>query len=84
MRKTILTLICERKCEGDNSIISSIIKQTTAGAVAERLRRRSREKKVPSSILAWASVLRRLLNANFHRIYMFNVRLEICRIALVS
>ena len=44
-----------------------------SGAVAERLRHRSREQKVPSSFPAWTTVLRRPLNVNFHRLYVFNV-----------
>ena len=50
--------------------------------MAERLRRHSREQKVPSSSLAWTSVLRWHRNANLHRLYVFNVvcasRLAIC------
>ena len=44
-------------------------KKKNVGDVAERLRHRSREQKVPSSIPRLdKSVLRRPLNANFHRV----------------
>ena len=56
-----------------------------SGAVAEWLRHRSREQKVPSSILQCCGDLLMLISIG---LYMFNVvcavRLAVCRVALIS